>query len=87
MNLASWILVGIGFIGVIFNIRKNKWCFIIWSVTNTGLIITSYFQSNYSLAFYFFACLISSIWGLVQWIKDERRFKTSVESGYYTNDL
>ncbi|HRZ18556.1 MAG TPA: nicotinamide mononucleotide transporter [Methanofastidiosum sp.] len=79
IEIINWIFVGIGMVGTVLNIFKNKWCFIIWGISNTAFIIINIYREIYSMALFFFIGLLTCFWGLYQWIKDERKAKREKE--------
>jgi len=67
MIIASWVMAIMSATGVVLNIYKNKWCFVLWGITNLfwtifDFIIGAYAQSAL-FAFYFGL----AIWGLIKW--------------------
>lgn len=68
----SWLLSAIGIIGALWNIRKRKSCFILWSIGNLGWITFGIFIPEYRgqipLWIIFTALYIYGWW---QWRKEE----------------
>jgi len=63
----TWIIAGLSIAGVILNIKKCRWCFLIWLVTNSAWMIYDFTIGAYaqSALFAVYACL--AVWGLAEW--------------------
>lgn len=69
----SWILVMISLIGNIFVIKRNvagQW---LWTIGNAGWIAYDLYMGAYSQAFLFGAYLAMSIWGVIEWTREDRK--------------
>jgi len=67
----DWIVAILSIIGVILNIYKNKWCFILWAITNFFWVVIDYQQGLYAQAFLFTVYFVLALWGLYRWKKEE----------------
>jgi hypothetical protein len=56
--------------GSILNIKKNRWCFIIWCVTNLFWGTVDFIDKNPRCLFFVFSFFVC-IWGFKQWSKRE----------------
>jgi len=63
--------------GVIANIYKKKWCFVIWLFTNVSWCLYDFSKELYSQSFLFFIYTLLSVWGLIKWAGDENGFNRS----------
>jgi nicotinamide riboside transporter PnuC len=65
----TWILTALSVFGVILNIKKNRWGFACWMVTNAGWMIVDFRAGIYSQSamFAIYFCLAS--WGMAEWKK------------------
>jgi nicotinamide mononucleotide transporter len=63
----TWALTILSIVGVILNIYKNKWCFIIWAATNLAWMIVDYRYEIYSQAALQAVYLVLAVWGLWKW--------------------
>jgi hypothetical protein len=63
----SWIFTVLSLIGVVLNIYKNKYCFVIWTLTNGFWCIYDYHNGLYSQSLLFLIYFILAIWGLIKW--------------------
>lgn len=73
----SWVLVAISLLGNIFVIKRNvigQW---LWTVGNTGWILYDLSMGAYSQAFLFAAYLAMSIWGVIEWTRQDAKQKAS----------
>ncbi len=67
----TWILTLLSLIGVIANIYKKKWCFIIWMFTNLAWCIIDFHYKIYAQSALFFVYFILAITGLIKWSKEK----------------
>jgi nicotinamide riboside transporter PnuC len=61
----TWALTALSIVGVVLNIYKNKWCFIIWAATNLAWMIVDYRYEIYSqaaLQAVYFALAVLGLW-------------------------
>lgn len=63
----TWIITILSIIGVILNINKNKWCFVIWTGTNFAWMVIDYNEGLYSQSSLFAVYFILALWGLWKW--------------------
>lgn len=71
----KWLFTAIAFTGVLLNIGKKKLCFVVWGVSNTGFVITSFLEADYAVFLLFIGYNITSAYGYWKWRKDERTEK------------
>jgi hypothetical protein len=58
-------------VGVIANIKKKKWCFIIWIFTNAAWCVYDYSIGAYWQSVLFLVYFLLAIWGLIEWCRGE----------------
>jgi nicotinamide riboside transporter PnuC len=76
MNIDYTILItALSIIGVVLNIYKSKICFVIWIFTNAFWCIIDYKVGLHSQAILFFVYFILACYGLIRWIKDDKKEK------------
>jgi len=68
----TWIITILSIIGVILNIYKNKYCFMIWAVTNFAWMVIDYRAGLYSQSLLFAVYFLLAIYGLWKWIEDAK---------------
>lgn len=73
----SWILVLISLTGNAFVIKRNVTGQWLWTIGNTGWIIYDISMGAYSQAVLFSAYLAMSIWGVIEWTKEDAKKKAS----------
>jgi len=64
-----WILTILSLIGVVANIYKKQWCFIIWAFTNFAWMIIDFLNGLPEQSALFALYFILAIWGLYKWKK------------------
>jgi len=69
--MGEWILAVVSIFGVVLNIYKNKWCFIVWAVTNFIWMLINLSREIYAQAFLFFIYFLLAIWGMFEWKIDD----------------
>lgn len=70
--MLDWIFAGISFIGCILNIKKNIYCWPIWTIASIGFAIDHYYNGKWALMIYFATYIPMNIYGYLIWRKDER---------------
>jgi len=68
-------------IGVVANVYKKKWCFILWIVTNAFWCVWDFKEGILSQAILFFVYWLLAIWGLYKWAKESKDGKTGNNTG------
>lgn len=68
----TWILTVFSIIGVILNIYKKKYCFMIWAMTNFAWMVIDYRAGLYSQSLLFAVYFMLAIYGLWKWIQDAK---------------
>lgn len=74
-----WLVTILSITGVILNIYKNKWCFVIWSITNFSWMIIDFYKGIYAQAFLFLVYFLLAIYGLIKWSVEECKKKVSLK--------
>lgn len=70
-QIIFWIICVLSIVGVILNIYKNKLCFYIWLVANVAWVIVDFYKGIYGQGVYFIVCVLTCIWGIKKWSKDD----------------
>jgi len=66
-----WVFSLVSIVAAVFNIKKKKVCFLIWTVSNIGFITINVLTQTYGQLFLWIAFLILSIYGYIRWRKGE----------------
>lgn len=66
-SIFTCIITVLALVGVVLNIRQDRRCFYIWTVTNAAWMIVDYGKGLYAQSFMFAVYLCLSIWGLCRW--------------------
>jgi nicotinamide riboside transporter PnuC len=67
MTAFTWIVATLSLIGVVLNVRQDRRCFYIWTVTNASWMAVDFSRGLYAQAFMFLVYLGLAIWGLYAW--------------------
>ena len=68
--MIGWVLSGLTILGAILNIRKNKWGFIAWIVSNVGWVYLNLTIGLYEQIPVWVVLTVLSIIGFTQWSKE-----------------
>lgn len=74
MKQLAYIITIASITGTVANSLKKRWCFIIWSCTNTFWIIYNIIYKSYAQALLYTFNLIMAIIGFIKW-KDKPNSK------------
>lgn len=66
----TWPLAILTVVGVVLNVKKRRFCFVIWSVTNIFWVVYNYTIEAYAQAAVFAVYFGLAIWGIIQWGRD-----------------
>ncbi len=66
----TWIITGFSIIGVVANIYKKRWCFIVWTATNFSWMVVDFIHGLYSQAVLFLVYFVLAIYGWFRWGKE-----------------
>lgn len=67
MTAITVILTIASLVGVVLNIRQNRACFYIWSVTNAAWAVIDWHKGIPAQAALFAIYFGLSIWGIIEW--------------------
>ena len=70
MEQISWIVTAASLVGTVLNIKKNKACFIIWTVTNAFWAVYDFWIGAYAQAALFATYFCLALWGMWEWRKE-----------------
>lgn len=71
-HIFSWIVAFFAFIGVELNIKKNKFCFVIWTFTNASWCAVDFYMGIYAQSALFFVFFLQALKGLYRWHQDDK---------------
>lgn len=66
-----WIMAIASIVGVVANIYKKEWCFVLWIFTNGFWCIYDLQCGLYHQSALFLLYFILAFWGLIKWAKDK----------------
>ncbi|NTU88598.1 MAG: hypothetical protein HGA54_01635 [Actinobacteria bacterium] len=65
----TWIISIVCLIGTVFNVKKLRACFVLWTLGNAAWLIYDISCGLYSRALLDFVQLILAVWGIYEWGK------------------
>ena len=65
----TWFITLISLMGTALNVRKNIWCFYLWTFGNSCWLSFDLWQGLYSRALLDFVQLVFAVWGICAWRK------------------
>jgi len=65
----TWLLTIASVIGTVANIKKKRWCFYVWFLTNLAWVVVNIMIGLYSAAALFAVYTGLAIWGIISWGK------------------
>gem|GEM_PF-864640 len=68
MTILLWILALFSITGTVLNIQRNRWCFVIWIVTNgCWCVYNLWVLHSYQQGAIFLVYAGLAVWGVVRW--------------------
>lgn len=67
-----WIFVAISFIAFLFNVFKNKICFLIWEISTLGFIAHFYLCKDWPFFALWLFYLFTNLYGYFEWQRQEK---------------
>ena len=65
--MVSWITTALCLIGTVLNVKKNKWCFVLWLIGNILWLIIDIKNGLISRAILDIVQGILALWGIIEW--------------------
>lgn len=65
--MVSWITTALCLIGTVLNVKKNKWCFVLWLMGNILWLIIDIKNELISRAILDIVQGILALWGIIEW--------------------
>ena len=75
METLCWITSVFALIGVMLNIKKDKRCFMIWSITNFTWTLVDFEKGIYAQAVLQLVYCFLSLYGMASWASEELKGK------------
>ena len=69
MHELTWLVTALSLIGVILNIKRSRWGFGVWTVTNSFWAVYDFQIGAYAQSALFAVYLGLALWGLWEWRK------------------
>jgi nicotinamide riboside transporter PnuC len=69
----SYVIAVLSLIGVILNIKKIKYGFVVWIFTNAYWCIHDFSSGQYAQSGLFFVYFILAVWGVIEWSKGDSK--------------
>ena len=67
MTALTWPVTALSIIGVVLNIKRSRWGFAVWTVTNSFWMVYDYQIGAYAQSALFAVYLMLALWGLWEW--------------------
>ncbi len=67
----TWGLTALSIIGTVANIKKQRWCFLVWLCTNSAWCIYDFYIGAYAQSLLFLVYVGLAIWGLWEWRREK----------------
>ena len=71
----TYLIMVVSLIAQVANIYKKRWCFYIWLCTNLIWMVHNWSIKEYAQAISFAIYFAFTLWGIIQWGKDDGREK------------
>lgn len=68
-----WAITIVSIIGVILNIYKNRWGFVLWMISNSCWIYIDFQKGIPEQSVLFIVYFFAALWGWIFWSKSEER--------------
>lgn len=62
-----WIVTAASIVGTVLNIKRQRYCFVIWLITNSTWCAYNLWIGSYPQAALFAVYVGLSVWGIIQW--------------------
>lgn len=69
VQIFTWTVTAICLAGTVLNVKKNRWCFVLWIFGNVAWLLYDAHSGLYSRAMLDVVQLAFAIWGLIEWRK------------------
>ena len=73
MNYIAYIVTALSIVGTVANSFQKRWCFIVWSFTNSFWCVFNIINGSYAQAILYAFNLAMAFIGLWKWRKNERQ--------------
>lgn len=65
-----WILITLSTIGLILNVKKNSWCFVLWIISNVGWAYVNFKSGLQAQGWQFVIYTAFTVWGAYEWTRE-----------------
>ena len=66
-DLAGWLVTAVCLAGTVLNVKKVRWCFLLWAAGNVAWFAVDVHNHLYSRALLDLVQLALAVWGAVEW--------------------
>lgn len=81
VHLITWLLTLASLAGVVLNVRLDRRCFYVWTVTNACWAVIDWRKGLYAQAVLFAVYFALAIYGVYEWKRREIGRQAALESG------
>ena len=71
VRIFTWAVTAICLAGTVLNVKRSRWCFVLWIAGNIAWMIYDVRSGLYSRAVLDLVQLGFAVWGLIEWTKKE----------------
>lgn len=82
LMVLDFVFAGLGLTGAYLNVKKNRFCFLFWMVSNLGYFFLGTYKGLYFQAIMFLVFFGVSVWGWFKWSKWEFEGSAKATTGY-----
>ena len=66
-DLMLWIVTGLSIAGTVLNVRRVRFCFVLWGLTNVFWVVRNLRIGEIQQALLFLVYLVFAVWGWFSW--------------------
>jgi len=82
-DMASYVAMVSGVVGVIANLQKKWWCFVIWTFSNLFWVCYDLYKGIYSQTILMTVYLVLAIWGWHKWYKEDKNREDEKKTAHH----
>jgi hypothetical protein len=72
-EIVGWICTAVSLAGAWLNVKKVKWCFVLWLFSNAFWTVYDIYKQAYPQAVIFGIYFLTAVWGIREWFKKDAK--------------